>query len=136
MRGRGVNGVRDGRRTRAVTPDLFRGPSWGTINRVRERTPCVYILANGFYGTLYTGVTSNLIGRIMQHRAGAFDGYTKKHGIKRLMWYDVGDTMEAAIASEKRIKKWHRDWKINLIERQNREWNDLAVALGLDPLKT
>ncbi len=101
---------------------------------MRERTPCVYILASGFYGTLYVGVTSNLVGRVMQHCAGAFDGHTKRYGIKRLMCYDVAATMDDAIASEKRMQRWRRDWKVNLIERGNREWNDLAVGLGLPPL--
>ncbi|WP_232089957.1 GIY-YIG nuclease family protein [Sphingomonas sp. HMP6] len=101
---------------------------------MRERQPCVYILASGFNGTLYVGVTSNLIGRILQHRDGAFDSFTKRHSITRLVWYEMADTMDAAIAAEKRIKKWHRDWKKNLIERDNPHWEDLAVALGLPPL--
>jgi putative endonuclease len=99
-----------------------------------EGTPCVYILASGYNGTLYVGVTSNLIGRIIQHREERFDGFTKKHGIKRLVWFEAGESMEGAIAREKTLKKWPRDWKRNLIERQNPEWNDLAVGLGLDPL--
>ena len=101
---------------------------------MRERAPCIYIMASKQLGTLYVGVTSNLIGRMMQHRDGTFEGFTKRYGIKRFVWYDVADTMEAAIAREKTIKKWPRDWKCNLIERQNPEWNDLAVGLGLDPL--
>ncbi len=117
-----------------VTPDLFRGPPCRTLQAMRNRQPCVYILCNGYNGTLYVGVTSNLIGRILQHREGTFEGFTKRNGIIRLVWYEMADTMEAAIASEKRIKKWHRDWKINLIERDNPHWDDLAVALGLDPL--
>ncbi|MBN8841367.1 MAG: GIY-YIG nuclease family protein [Sphingomonadales bacterium] len=102
---------------------------------MRERQPCVYILANDFYGTLYVGVTSNLIGRIMQHREGTFGGFTTQYEVTRLVWYDVADTMEAAIAHEKRIKRWHRDWKIELIERANPRWDDLAVGLGLPPLR-
>jgi putative endonuclease len=101
---------------------------------MRERQPCVYILASGFYGTLYVGVTSNLIGRIIQHREGRYDGFTKRYDITRLVWYDFTDTMEFAIASEKRIKKWPRDWKINRIEERNPTWHDLAVALGLPKL--
>ena len=99
-----------------------------------ERIPCVYILSNGFNGALYTGVTSNLVGRMMQHRNGTFDGFTKRHNIKLLMWYEVGETMEAAIAAEKRIQKWRREWKMNLIERENPNWEDLAPSLGLDTL--
>ena len=101
---------------------------------MREREPCVYILASAFNGTLYVGVTSNLTGRIMQHRAGTFDGFTKRWNVKRLVWYETTDTMNAAIASEKRIKGWHRDWKKNLIERDNSHWDDLAIGLELPPL--
>ena len=102
---------------------------------MREREPCVYLLASGFNGALYVGVTSNLIGRIIQHRDGTFDGFTKRYDIKYLMWFDVTDSMEAAIASEKRMKKWPRDWKKNLIERDNPQWRDLAVDLGLSPIR-
>ena len=101
---------------------------------MREREPCVYLLASGFNGALYVGVTSNLIGRIVQHREGTFRGFTKRYHIRYLVWFDVADTMEGAIASEKRMKKWPRDWKKNLIERDNPHWRDLAVDLGLPPL--
>jgi putative endonuclease len=101
---------------------------------MREREPCVYLLSNGRFGTLYTGVTSNLIGRVQQHRDGTFDGFTKRHDIKQLMWFEMADAMEAAIAREKAMKKWRREYKCNLIERLNPEWNDLAVGLGLPPL--
>ena len=103
--------------------------------RMRERNPFVYILASGHYGTLYTGATSNLIGRIIQHRDGTFDGFTKEHNVTRLVWFEPADTMEDAIASEKRIKRWLRDWKIALIERDNPQWEDLAIGLGLPPLR-
>ena len=102
---------------------------------MRERNPCVYIMASGFNGTLYIGVTSNLIGRVMQHRGGTFAGFTKRYGVKRLVWFDTADTMEDAIATEKRIKKWRRDFKKNLIERDNPKWDDLAINLGLPPLE-
>ncbi len=92
------------------------------------------MLASGFNGTIYTGVTSNLVGRIMQHRDGTFEGFTSRYGVVILVWFEMTDTMEAAIASEKRIKAWRRDWKKNLIERANPDWADLAVALGLPPL--
>jgi putative endonuclease len=100
-----------------------------------EGNPCVYIMASGFNGTLYTGVTSNLLARVIQHREGMFDGFTKRHNVKRLVWYETTDEMDAAIAAEKRIKKWRREWKMNLIERDNPHWHDLAVALGLEPLR-
>jgi putative endonuclease len=94
----------------------------------------VYILASAFLGTLYIGVTSNLLGRLLQHRDGRFGGFTKRYGVYRLVWFEMADTMEAAIETEKRIKKWRRDWKIALIEEKNPTWNDLAVDLGLPPL--
>ena len=101
---------------------------------MRDRTPCVYILANRYNGALYVGVTSNLIGRMLQHRAGTFDGHTKKYGICLLVYFEVAETMEAAIAREKQFKRWRRDWKRNLIERANPAWNDLAVGLGMESL--
>ena len=101
---------------------------------MRERIPCVYILTTGFYGTLYTGVTSNLVGRMMQHRERAFDSFTKKYSVVRLVYYEVADTMDVAIRREKQLKRYRREWKRNLIERQNPEWNDLAVGLGLELL--
>lgn len=94
----------------------------------------VYMLASGLNGTLYVGVTSNLIGRIIQHREGRFDGFTKRYGVKRLVWFQTGESIEGAIAREKTMKKWPRNWKKNLIEANNPAWNDLAVGLGLDPL--
>ncbi|MEH3101760.1 GIY-YIG nuclease family protein [Sphingomonas adhaesiva] len=102
--------------------------------QVRERQPCVYILASGRNGTLYVGVTSNMVGRIIQHRDRTFDGFTSRHSVHRLVWYETADTMDAAITVEKRIKKWPRQWKLNLIEHDNPEWSDLAIGLGLDPL--
>ena len=99
-----------------------------------ERTPCVYILANRYNGALYTGVTSNLVGGILQHRAGTFDGHTRKYRIHRLVYFEVAETMEAAIAREKQLKRYRREWKRNLIERENPAWNDLAVGFGLGPL--
>ncbi|MCP3736110.1 GIY-YIG nuclease family protein [Sphingomonas sp. RP10(2022)] len=102
---------------------------------MRDRQPCVYMLANGYNGALYTGVTSNLVGRIIQHRDGSFEGFTSRYGIVILVWFEVTDTMADAIASEKRIKAWRRDWKKNLVERDNPHWDDLAVSLGLPPLR-
>ncbi|WCT75477.1 GIY-YIG nuclease family protein [Sphingomonas naphthae] len=101
---------------------------------MRERVPCVYLLASGYNGTLYVGVTSNLVGRITQHRAGTFDGFTRRYGIKRLVYFEIAETMDAAIAREKQLKRYRRDWKRNLIEQTNPAWNDLAVEFGLKPL--
>jgi len=88
-------------------------------------------MASGVNGTLYTGVTSNLIGRVQQHRDGTFGGFTTEHRVIRLVWYEMTDTMPDAIASEKRIKRWRREWKMNLIERDNPTRDDLAIGLGL-----
>jgi putative endonuclease len=100
-----------------------------------EKQPCVYIVASGRHGTLYIGVTSNLVGRVMQHRDGSFEGFSKRYGCMRLVWFAVADTMEAAIRREKQMKKWNRDWKARLIEESNPEWDDLAIGLGLPPLQ-
>jgi putative endonuclease len=97
--------------------------------------PCVYILASGRHGTLYIGVTSNLLGRIHQHREGLIKGFTSRYGIHRLVHYEMADTMEAAITREKQLKKWNRDWKLRLIEEGNLDWDDLAIGLGLPPFR-
>jgi len=102
---------------------------------MRERQPCVYILASAYNGTLYVGVTSNLIGRLLQHREGRAGSFTSEHDIVRLVYYEVAETMAAAIAREKQLKRYRRDWKRNLIERENPRWDDLAVGLGLEPLR-
>jgi putative endonuclease len=102
--------------------------------QVRQRQPCVYLMASGHYGTLYVGVTSDLLARVTQHRSGTFRGFTDRYAVKRLVWYELADTMEAAIIAEKRIKRWRRDWKIELIERDNPAWSDLAIGLGLPRL--
>ena len=96
-----------------------------------ERQPCVYILASRRHGTLYIGVTSNLLGRLVQHREGLIAGFTSRYGVTRLVWFAMADTMEAAITREKQLKKWNRDWKARLIEEDNPDWDDLAVGLGL-----
>ncbi|MEC3950910.1 GIY-YIG nuclease family protein [Sphingobium sp. HWE2-09] len=98
------------------------------------KEPCVYILASQPYGTLYIGVTSNLVGRLMQHRSDAIPGFTRQYGVHRLVRYEPCDMMEQAIAREKQLKRWRRQWKINLIESDNPHWADLAANLGLPPL--
>lgn len=89
------------------------------------KQPCVYIMASKPRGTLYTGVTSDLIRRVWQHREGLIDGFTKRYDVKMLVWYEEHETMPQAIAREKAIKNWRRDWKIRLIEEMNRYWADL-----------
>lgn len=95
------------------------------------KQPCVYILASGQHGTVYIGVTSDLLRRLVQHREGLIPGFTTRYGVTRLVWFEMADTMEAAIAREKQLKKWHRDWKLRLIEETNPSWFDLAIGLGL-----
>ncbi|WP_241213486.1 GIY-YIG nuclease family protein [Sphingomonas sp. ABOLE] len=99
-----------------------------------DKVPCVYMLASGRHGTLYTGLTSDLMGRIHQHRSGTVPGFTKRNNVKRLVWYEVGGDMAAAIKREKQLKEWKRDWKIVLIEKENPFWEDLAISLGFPPL--
>ncbi len=89
------------------------------------KQPCVYILASRRNGTLYTGVTSNLVQRIWQHKNDMAEGFTKKYGAHTLVWYEPHLTMQSAISREKAIKEWRRAWKINLIESANPLWCDL-----------
>lgn len=89
------------------------------------KNPCVYILASQRNGTLYIGVTSDLIKRIWEHREGMAEGFTKQYGVKILVWYEQHDTMETAISREKAMKKWRRDWKLKTIEEFNPNWLDL-----------
>jgi putative endonuclease len=94
---------------------------------MEERYPwiAVYILSDHYRGTLYVGVTSDLISRVIKHREGVFDGFTKEYGLHRLVWYQTYGVMTEAIRREKTLKHWVRDWKITLIERDNPCWNDL-----------
>ena len=85
----------------------------------------VYLLASKKYGTLYVGVTSDLPRRLHEHQNGLVEGFTKRYGIKLLVWYEEHDTITAAIAREKSIKKYTRQWKINLIEQSNPDWKPL-----------
>ena len=89
----------------------------------------VYITASGRNGTLYIGVTSNLIGRILKHELGTFDGFSKKYGCTRLVWYETFELVTNAIRREKQLKRYLRKWKLKLIEDQNPEWRDLAEEL-------
>lgn len=101
-----------------------------------ERQPCVYILASQPRGTMYIGVTSNLIGRLWTHRAAVKPGFTERYGVDRLVYFERFDEMLPAIAREKQLKRWHRQWKINLIESLNPDWHDLAIGLGLPPARS
>jgi putative endonuclease len=86
-----------------------------------------YILASRRNGTLYVGVTSNLSRRVYEHREGIVQGFTTKYGVKMLVWYEGFATAFEAIAAEKRIKRWRRAWKLELIERENPQWRDLYL---------
>jgi putative endonuclease len=96
--------------------------------------PCTYILASHRGGTLYIGVTSNLLQRMWQHRNGATEGFAGRHRIYRLVYFEFFGTMALAIAREKQLKNWHRAWKINVIEAANPEWRDLAFDIGAGPV--
>jgi putative endonuclease len=85
----------------------------------------VYLLASRKYGTLYLGVTRDLVRRVYQHRTKVVPGFSAQHNVTRLVWFEVYDDPLTAIAREKQIKKWRRDWKIRLIEENNLDWNDL-----------
>ena len=89
------------------------------------KQPAVYILASRRNGTLYVGVTGDLVQRTWQHREHLTDGFTSKHGVERLVWYELHATMDAAITREKRLKKWNRAWEERLIEEANLYWSDL-----------
>ena len=99
----------------------------------RDAQIAVYIMASGRNGTLYTGVTSQLFERVRQHKLGALDGFTKTYGCKTLVWYEDHATMLDAIAREKRIKRWRREWKLALIEAENPHWRDLADGWFEEP---
>lgn len=85
----------------------------------------VYILASRRNGTLYIGMTDNLVGRIWQHRQGVVPGFTNQYGIKLLVWYEQHETRESALLRERQMKKWNRKWKLELIEKMNPAWRDL-----------
>ena len=89
----------------------------------------VYILASKKYGTLYTGVTSNLQKRIYEHKQNLIEGFTSKYSVHNLVWYEFHVDIAEAIKREKQIKKWNRQWKINLIEKYNMKWKDLYKSL-------
>jgi putative endonuclease len=93
------------------------------------KQPCVYILASQARGTLYIGVTSDLITRVWQHKQDFVAGFTKQYQIHRLVFYELHADMQSAIAREKQIKKWERNWKIELIEKDNSDWCDLYLDL-------
>jgi len=90
-----------------------------------NKQPAVYILANKRNGTLYVGVSSDLVKRIWEHKNDIVEGFTKRYGVHQLVWYELHENMESAIVREKHLKEWKRKWKLKLIENTNPEWQDL-----------
>ncbi len=96
---------------------------------MNEKGGFVYIMASQRNGTLYIGVTSDLPGRVWQHKQGTADGFTKKYGCKLLVWFEEFGDIEFAIKREKQMKEWQRAWKLRVIEEANPDWNDLYGSL-------
>jgi putative endonuclease len=94
-----------------------------------ERQPAVYVMASKPNGTLYIGVTGDLPKRVWEHKNESVDGFTKRYGVHRLVYCELHADMLSAIAREKQMKKWNRAWKLELIETQNPQWNDLSEEI-------
>jgi putative endonuclease len=90
----------------------------------------VYLLASKKHGTLYLGVTNDIVRRTYEHRTKAVDGFTKRYGVDKLVWFELYDDMTNAIAREKELKKWRREWKVRLIEAENPDWTDLYPGIA------
>lgn len=99
------------------------------MNVINSNCYYVYILCSKKYGTLYIGVTNDLIRRISEHKSKLIGGFTKKYNVDKLVYYEYTDSIEGAIMREKQLKNWKRKWKIELIEKDNKEWNDLYMDL-------
>jgi len=95
-----------------------------------ERSYWVYILASRIGGTLYIGVTNNLVRRVYEHKMGLVEGFTKQYGVHRLVYFEQYDNIEHAILREKQLKKWNRAWKVQLIEENNPNWDDLYPRIS------
>lgn len=114
-------------------PDLIRHPL-ALHSIIMANQPCVYIMASRRHGTIYVGVTGHLIERVYQHRTALAPGFTATYAVTRLVWFEHQPDFPTAIALEKKLKKWRRDWKVALIEKDNPFWEDRAIVLGLPPL--
>jgi putative endonuclease len=97
---------------------------------VVDKCPCVYILASQRNGTLYVGVTNDLARRVWEHKEEALEGFTKDYGVHNLVFYEFHETMHDPLTRERRIKKWRRQWKLDLIEQNNPQWRDLYQDLA------
>ena len=96
---------------------------------MNEKQFCVYIMASRKGGALYIGVTSDLVKRVYEHRNKAIESFTKQYNIKRLIYFEMHDSAEAAILRETQMKAWKRKWKVELIEKENKDWNDLYETI-------
>jgi putative endonuclease len=106
------------------------GPGWSRDGKGKEtRVFYVYLLASKPHGTLYIGITSDLLKRVFEHKSKAVPGFTSRYEIDKLVWFEAHDSVESAIRREKQIKEWRRNWKISLIERENPNWIDLYPSL-------
>jgi putative endonuclease len=94
------------------------------------RAAYIYVLASKVGGTIYVGAATNLVARVYQHRTGAVEGFTKKYNVKRLVYYESYDNLEAALLRERQMKTWNRSWKIQLIEKDNPHWRDLDPEIA------
>ena len=104
-------------------------PAKAGIQKKQMKNFYVYILCSKRNGTLYTGVTSNLVKRVYEHKNKVVESFTKKYAVSCLVWYEIYESAEAAIVREKQIKKWKRAWKLELIEKHNPLWNDLYESI-------
>lgn len=107
----------------------FAGMTTTKWDETVEKQPAVYILASKRRGSLYVGVTSDLVRRVWEHKNDVADGFTNRHAIHDLVWYERHETMESAISREKQLKNWNRAWKLRLIESQNPDWHDLYSSI-------
>jgi len=114
----------------SVIPGRAEGASPESITPGGAVVYYVYILASRKHGTLYIGVTNDLVRRIHEHKTDAVPGFTSRYGVHLLVWFERYDDVLSAVAREKEIKKWHREWEINLIERSNPEWVDLYPGIA------
>ena len=115
--------------TRLYWIPAFAGMTSGNLSSMDRWQPCVYMLASQKNGTLYVGVTSDLIKRVWQHKNEVVDGFSARYQVHLLVWYELHPTMESAITREKSLKGWKRAWKAELIEKTNPQWEDLYPAL-------
>ena len=113
----------------AVIPEILNPVSRDRRLRMSHKQPAVYMLASKRNGTLYIGVTSDLVKRAEEHRSNAVEGFTRRYGVHSLVWYELHEDMASAIRREKRMKEWPRRWKLEFIEKANPEWQDLYRSI-------